>query len=80
MVGPSMTLRAFRGNRIFPFILQQVSHSMIGCDECWVLVPEKNTASIRGIEKAGAKHVGDFVQRKWFWGCFRSTKYYPDKS
>jgi len=80
MIGPCQTAPSFRGNRIFPFVLQQISRSLPGCDEYWIFVHEKNLPSIRGIQKAGAKYVGRFVQKKWLWGCLRSTKYYPDKS
>jgi len=80
MIGPCQTAPSFRGNRIFPFVLQQISRSLPGCDEYWISANEKNLASIRGIEKAGARHVGRFVRKKRLWGCLRSTKYYPDKS
>jgi len=80
MIGPCWTAPSFRGNRIYPFVLQQISRSLSGCDEYWILANEKNPASIRGIESAGAKHVGRYVQKKWLWGCLRSTKYYPDES
>ena len=79
MIGPCQTAPSFRGNRIYPFVLQQISRSLPTCDEYWISTNEKNLASIRGIEKAGAKHVGRFVQKKWFWGCLRSTKYYPNR-
>lgn len=80
MIGPCQTLPSFRGNMIYPFVLQQITHSVPECDEYWILVHEKNLSSIRGIKKAGSKHMGRFVQKRWLWNCLRSTKYYPDAS
>lgn len=80
MIGPCQTAPSFRGNRIYPFVLQQISRSLPGCDEYWICTNEKNLASIRGVEKAGARHVGRFVQNRWLWGRLTRTKYYPDES
>lgn len=80
MISAVQTVPSFRGNRIFPFVLQRICRHTPGWDEYWMLVNEKNDASIKGIKKAGAKHVGRFIQKRWLWSCFRSTKYYPDKS
>lgn len=80
MIGPAVTAPVFRGNGIFPFVLQQINCSALQCDEYWVLVNKKNYSSIKSIEKAGAKHLGLFTQRRYFWGCMKTTKYYPDKS
>ncbi len=79
MIGPCQTAPLYRGNRIYPFVLQQISRSLRGFNEYWICTNEKNIASIRGIEKAGAKKVGRFVQKRWFWGRLTSIKYYPDK-
>jgi hypothetical protein len=80
MISASQTIPPFRGNRIFPFVLQRICRHTPGWDEYWILVNEKNAASIKGIEKAGARHVGRFIQKLWLWGCFTNIKYYPDKS
>ena len=80
MIGSCQTVPSFRGNRIYPFVLQQITRSLPGCDEFWILVHDKNLSSIRGIKKAGSKHMGSFVQKRWLWGFLRSTKYYPDAS
>ena len=70
----------FVDDRIHLFLLQQIISSLPASNEYWVLVNEKHLASIRGIEKAGAKHVGRYVRKRWLWGCLRSTKYHPDEA
>jgi len=78
MIGPSHTALAFRGNRIFPFVLQQIARAVAGCNEFWILVNEANIASIRAIEKAGARHVGRYIQKRWLWGLYAHTKFVAD--
>lgn len=79
MLAAGYTAPPFRGNRIHPFMLQEIGRRIPGCDEYWMLVHENNVPSIKGVEKVG-RHVGRFVQKRWLWGCLRSTKYYPDAS
>ena len=61
-IGPCFTYPQFRGKGIYPYVLKKIL-SEGGYNGYYMLVHEDNTASIKGIEKAGFKRVG-FVEKK----------------
>lgn len=70
----------FRGLGIYPSQIQEAVRSDIQSEIYWGSASRDNIPSLKGIYKAGGVKVGEFVEKKWFWGCFRRTKYYPHKS
>ena len=80
MIAACQTVACFRGNRIFPFVLQQISLCGPECSEYWIFANDKSLPSLKGIEKSGARHVGRYVGNRWFFGILKSIKYYPYES
>ena len=70
MIGPCHTGDAFRGRGIFPRLLRYVVKALQeqGLGPFYVFAEASNTASIRGMEKAG------FVRR----GIWRGKRYFLD--
>ncbi len=62
-IGPCLTYPQYRGKGIYPqvlkYILQYVNYSTV-----YMVVDEKNIASIKGIEKAGLTHCGYIKKTK----------------
>ncbi len=56
-IGPCLTPEEFRGNGYYPLLLKHIA-SQYESTECYMFVREGNTASIKGIEKAGFKRIG----------------------
>lgn len=56
-----VTLPAFRGNGIYPRLLQEIiaAESSLGVDRFWIASAPENHASGTGIRKAGFTHVAD---------------------
>jgi len=53
-IGPCVTYPDFRGKGIYPIVLKHIVSTMSnGKSSFYMLVEEKNAASIKGIEKAG---------------------------
>ncbi len=73
-----LTSQDFRGLGIYPSQIQKVVASDISAKRFWIWSAVTNTASLCGIRKAGGVKVGEFVQRKWFWGCLSRAKYFPE--
>ena len=65
-IGPCYTHVDFRGRGIYPMVLNYVLSSGY-YQEYYMLVAQNNTASIRGIEKAGFKRIGMVVKRRMRW-------------
>ncbi len=78
MISAVLTIPAFRGNNIFSYAIQQTFGGIEECDEYWILVGRRNRASIKAIEKSGAKHVGHFIQKRYFWGLLNKTRYFSN--
>jgi hypothetical protein len=77
IIGPCRTSSCYKGQGIFPFVLQQLVSCLPGRQECWIFANEDNIASLKGISKAGAKKVGTFVHTRVLWGIFSHLKYSP---
>ena len=58
-IGPCFTYPQYRGKGIYPAVLQSICNDL-GNDNTifYMIVDEDNTASIKGIEKAGFKKFG----------------------
>jgi RimJ/RimL family protein N-acetyltransferase len=53
------TLEAFRGQGIYPALLQYIiQNGGIGTNRFWIIHAPENTASLKGIQKAGFEYVG----------------------
>lgn len=74
-----LTARRFRGLRVFPAQLRKIIDSAIPSDQYWIWTASGNLSSIKGIRKAEGVKVGEFVQRKWLWGCVSRTEYFPKR-
>ena len=63
-----LTLPEFRGKGLYPAALLTILRYVKarGCRQCFVCVKDDNTASIRGIEKAGFSRLGCARVRKAF--------------
>lgn len=58
-IGPCMTYPQYRGKGIYPSALRWICKEVgNGRSTFYMIVDEKNTASIRGMEKAGFKKYG----------------------
>lgn len=65
-IGPCATAKEYRGRGIYPMVLKHVlAHG--GYSEYYMLVHDTNTASIRGIEKAGFVRIGQVQKRHGRW-------------
>jgi hypothetical protein len=73
-----LTSPDFRGKGVYPSQLRRVVESSIPTDTYWGLAESKNIPSLKGIHKAGGVKVGEFIQKRWFWGCFSRIRYFPE--
>lgn len=51
-IGPCVTMPEHRGKGYYPYLLDYIVR-IYGPENCYMMVEEDNTASIRGVEKAG---------------------------
>jgi len=75
-----LTLQSFRGLGIYPSQIQKVVKSNIQAETFWIWTASTNAQSLKGIGKAGGIKVGEFVQKKWLWGCISHIEYFPERS
>jgi hypothetical protein len=75
-----LTSQSFRGLGIYPSQIREVVKSNIPAKLFQIWTASSNTPSLKGIHKAGGIKVGEFVQKKWFWGCISHIKYCPEES
>jgi len=74
-----LTSPDFRGKRVYPSQLRRAVESSIPTDTYWGLAEYRNIPSLKGISKAGGVKVGEFIQKKWLWGCVSHLKYFPER-
>lgn len=69
-IGPCWTDELYRGQQIYPYVIQKIVE-LFKNDAAffYMVVDEKNIASIRGIEKAGFIKVG-IVKKTKFLGIY----------
>ena len=65
-IGPCATHSDFRGMGIYPMVLNYI-RSIGEYTDYYMLVRSDNTASIRGIEKAGFLRIGTVEKRRGRW-------------
>lgn len=60
MIGPCLTYPWARGKGVYPSMIAAISEILAdeGIEQIYMLVEKRNTASIRGVEKAGLRHNG----------------------
>jgi GNAT superfamily N-acetyltransferase len=75
-----LTSPDFRGLGIYPALIQKAVQSHINSKIYWGAAAPTNIPSLKGIYKAGGVKVGEFVQKKWFWGCISHIEYHPEES
>ena len=75
-----LTSQEFRGLGIYPSKIQHVVRSNILAKSFWIWTACTNIASLKGITKAGGIKVGEFRQRKWFWGGISRIRYFSIES
>lgn len=80
VIGPSSTSPDYRGQHIFPYVLQQVVSCLPKCQEFWIFANEENTPSLRGIKKAGGQKIGTFIHIRLLWGLFSRVKYFAEET
>lgn len=59
VIGPCITEKAFRGQGIYPYVLNWITESYCENARYYMFVNDDNYASIRGIEKAGFEYRGE---------------------
>lgn len=72
-IGPCVTRVDCRGRGLYPDVLRFICHNVGGPkSKFYMLVAPSNTASIRGIEKAGFSQVGYVKRSKYLrrWGVY----------
>lgn len=74
-----LTAQHFRGLGVFPAQLGKVIDSAIPSGEYWIWTASDNLSSTKGIRKAEGVKVGEFVQRKWLWGCVSHIEYFHER-
>lgn len=55
------TLPAWRGLGVYPHLIQEIARRLTDVERFWIAYEAHNTASGRGIEKAGFQVVGELV-------------------
>lgn len=75
-----MTAETFRGLSICPSQIQKVTTSEISTESFLIWAESTNVPSLRGIRKAGGIKVGEFIKKKWLWGCICCIEYFSEGS
>ena len=70
-----LTASDVRGMVIYPASLQRFVIEQNSDDILWIWAARDNIASIKGIQKAGGKYKGTFVQTKRLWGLLSKVHY-----
>lgn len=68
MIGPCLTVEAFRGRGIYPRLLRHVVNTLgkRGLEPFYIYTQPGNTKSIRGMEKAGFVRCGVWRGKRYF--------------
>lgn len=76
LIGPCMTLPAARGRSIYPRVIQQIANDLIREDRgpVYIQTDTTNTASIRGMEKAGFTKCGVWTGRRAFFDLLATAR------
>jgi len=54
-IGPCFTREKDRGRGLYPYVISQIANSHNKCGAIYMVIHNKNTSSIIGVEKAGFK-------------------------
>lgn len=63
-IGPCVTSVEHRGKGLYPFVINYIVADKDFGGEFYMIVADTNTPSIKGIEKAGFKRVGNIKKTK----------------
>jgi hypothetical protein len=77
LIGPCNTSEDYKGQGIFSYVLQQIVSSLPQCQGFWVFASQENISSLRAIEKAGGKKMGELIHTRMLWGIFSRQNYLP---
>lgn len=69
-----ITSSQYRGMNIYPSQIQKVAASQIA-EKYYIWAEKENYASIRGIQKAGAKKMTDLTQEKYLFGLYSKLNF-----
>lgn len=72
-IGPCFTYEEYRGQGLYPYLLQKVILGLKGKQNFYIFCDERNIASKKGIEKAGFKAFA--IGRKTKLGIYVIEKY-----
>ena len=74
-IGPCNTIAEFRGQGIYPKVLNYITHT-VGTEDTkfYMIVDSENVSSVRGIEKAEFKKIGEIEKRGIFKRYFVKSK------
>ena len=79
VIGDCMTNKKFRGQSIYPYVINHIVNETLSSDvkEVFVIVNKSNPSSIRGIEKAGFNKFASIKSNKWLLFYFnKKIKYF----
>lgn len=75
-IGPCFTHPNYRGQNIYPFVLNFIGQHISSASHIFMLVGPANKSSIRGVEKAGFVRIGEVYKTKmkrYILSCLYAT-------
>ncbi|PNQ72087.1 hypothetical protein C1T31_13355 [Hanstruepera neustonica] len=80
VIGDCFTSKAYRGQSIYPFVINSIAEKLLREDyqEVFVVVNQSNASSIKGIEKAGFCKFASIKATRWLWFYFKRQVIYYD--
>lgn len=73
-IGDCYTNPDYRGNSIYPFVINYISNEMLienKIKELFIIVNSDNRSSLQGVEKAGFKKFASIKARRWIFFYFK---------
>lgn len=73
VIGDCYTNKAFRGQSIYPIVINSIAKKLLTNDykKVFVIVNQSNMSSIKGIEKAGFSKLASIKATRWLWFYFK---------
>lgn len=79
VIGDCFTHKKYRGQAIYPYVLNYIANIVLETNEkeVYVVVNTTNSNSIKGIEKAGFSKFASIKAKRWLWFYIkRQIEYY----